>query len=683
MSTFTVNSIDFYIGRRLSYEGSLCTVRWIGTLSGSKGTWLGVEWDDVSRGKHDGVHHGRRIFDCLSKSATPASFVKSARKPDTERTVLEAIRFKYGSNTANGTEAEAVIISGKVAEEVGFDKIAQEQAQLAGLKIVLVDQLIVNGVAPRGSSPDTIFKAQQELSETCPNIEELDLGFNVVEGWHDIADICVALPKLRTLRAGGLRFSSFDYLTTPNPFAQIEWLYVYECLVTASDVFKLLKGFTSLEMLNICGNQLNAFPLQVDNPDHIPGMQLLCLKFLYLDNNDFADLDCIIPIIQAFPNTATLSLGANRISELGPRMSTFKHAFPRLSTLSIPDNQISSFQFLDALPMLFPNLVSLRVTGNPFYSINTHDRDPKASDKLYYLGLARISTLKRLNYGLISDREREEGEIYYLSVAGKEIEDLFASASSRSTSIDTLAEQAKRLHPRYQALCQKYARDSVINQFLSSQHLATDPSTSTSTSQQAVYPSGSLGARLVTATFYIPTSHAPFSPTLTEQLPLTLPVSYLMAHLHHHPTFAPHLKPLQFNLVYESSELDPVDTTAGSSTRSAEYARGHRLTREEKENLWKEWGDWDADVIVEEALARKENHMAFKDQVNEEEPTTEEHWTADGFLMKNGRRWKHREVHILHSIKRSWGDWVDVKSGGPEREVKVRIEPFDRPTWGT
>jgi len=202
MTTLTVNSVDFYIGRRLSYEDSLCTVRWIGSLSGAKGTWIGVEWDDVSRGKHNGVHQGEQIFNCLSRSDTSASFIKPTRKPDPERTVLEAIWFKYGNSSANSTETEVVVISGKIAEEVGFDKIAQEQAQLTELKIVLIDQLVVNGVAPRGSNLATISKAQQDLSEACPNIEELDLGFNVVESWHDIADICVALPKLRTLRAG-------------------------------------------------------------------------------------------------------------------------------------------------------------------------------------------------------------------------------------------------------------------------------------------------------------------------------------------------------------------------------------------------------------------------------------------------------------------------------------------------
>jgi dynactin complex subunit len=53
-----------WVGKRLSYNGALCTVRYIGDVSGTTGTWLGVEWDDPSRGKHDGSHKGTRYFEC-------------------------------------------------------------------------------------------------------------------------------------------------------------------------------------------------------------------------------------------------------------------------------------------------------------------------------------------------------------------------------------------------------------------------------------------------------------------------------------------------------------------------------------------------------------------------------------------------------------------------------------------
>ena len=53
-----------YSGQRLSFSGDLCTVRYIGPVSKTNGDWLGVEWDDANRGKHNGSHDGVKYFDC-------------------------------------------------------------------------------------------------------------------------------------------------------------------------------------------------------------------------------------------------------------------------------------------------------------------------------------------------------------------------------------------------------------------------------------------------------------------------------------------------------------------------------------------------------------------------------------------------------------------------------------------
>ncbi len=65
-----------YIGQRLSYDGNLCVVRYVGEVRGTKGKWLGVEWDDPTRGKHAGEHGGVRYFEC-----TPISRLFRTRLP--------------------------------------------------------------------------------------------------------------------------------------------------------------------------------------------------------------------------------------------------------------------------------------------------------------------------------------------------------------------------------------------------------------------------------------------------------------------------------------------------------------------------------------------------------------------------------------------------------------------------
>jgi dynactin complex subunit len=52
------------VGQRLSFDTHLCTVRYIGEVAGTQKEWLGVEWDDPTRGKHNGEHQGVRYFTC-------------------------------------------------------------------------------------------------------------------------------------------------------------------------------------------------------------------------------------------------------------------------------------------------------------------------------------------------------------------------------------------------------------------------------------------------------------------------------------------------------------------------------------------------------------------------------------------------------------------------------------------
>src|SRR5436309_2152797 len=131
-SRSSVQARSFHLGQRLSYDGALCTVRYHGPLPGTKGVWLGVEWDDVSRGKHDGTHQGKRYYDCLSSAPTAASFIRPSRIPDPPRSFLDALRFKYAPEDTNETtpspsdavngkpppHGNTIEISGKVVEEV-------------------------------------------------------------------------------------------------------------------------------------------------------------------------------------------------------------------------------------------------------------------------------------------------------------------------------------------------------------------------------------------------------------------------------------------------------------------------------------------------------------------------------------------------------------------------------------
>jgi tubulin-specific chaperone E len=58
-------SITPSVDTRFSLSGNIGTIRYVGEVDGTNGVWLGVEWDDRNRGKHDGIKDGKRYFSCL------------------------------------------------------------------------------------------------------------------------------------------------------------------------------------------------------------------------------------------------------------------------------------------------------------------------------------------------------------------------------------------------------------------------------------------------------------------------------------------------------------------------------------------------------------------------------------------------------------------------------------------
>lgn len=146
-----------------------------------------------------------------SKYPTAGSFVRPSRRSDPPRSFLEALREKYASefereaasqvNSSGKLPARPIEISGKVVEEVGFDKIRRQLAELQELRIVLLDGLRISGVLSSYEQPeDQVDVAVQEIATTCPQIIELDLSRSLLTSWRHVWQICSQLRKLRKLK---------------------------------------------------------------------------------------------------------------------------------------------------------------------------------------------------------------------------------------------------------------------------------------------------------------------------------------------------------------------------------------------------------------------------------------------------------------------------------------------------
>jgi hypothetical protein len=132
-----------------------------------------------------------------SKSPKAASFVRPTRPADQPRTFLQALHEKYApaaaADHAQASSGHQVVISGKVAEEIGFDKIRRQQAQLSELKIVILDGLRVSSASAPGEQP---------IAEVCPKVVELDVSRSLTVDFREVVAVC---SQLRALRRLGLR----------------------------------------------------------------------------------------------------------------------------------------------------------------------------------------------------------------------------------------------------------------------------------------------------------------------------------------------------------------------------------------------------------------------------------------------------------------------------------------------
>ncbi|KAI0539245.1 Thioesterase/thiol ester dehydrase-isomerase [Xylaria digitata] len=429
------------VGDRLSYDGATCTVRYVGEVGGTSGTWLGVEWDDAARGKHDGSHKGVRYFTCRSRSATPASFVRPTRPAAAPVSFVTALQDKYTAELAN---TAAIRFSGKVAEEVGFAKIRSKQAQLSELRYAVLD----------GTCITTVYKqGDPSITETCPKVVELDLSRNLFKKIGTVVEICSELPRLRELRLNGNRFQDIledEGLREANKSLQsVQELALEETLMSWEEIGHVATRFETLSALSASTNQLSILP-------PIPLSSLTStLTSLNLEFNDFTTVTQL-GSLTALTALRHLHLKGNNISRI--RLAGSDESPPVFSTnlqyLDVSYNQVSSWEFVDELPTCFPGLTSLRFAHNPIYEnpdpeLSTNPRN--FTEEAYMFTIGRLASLRTLNFGTISTADRQDAEMFYLGHISKHL----------ATVPETQEAEILRRHKRYAELCELYGPPTV------------------------------------------------------------------------------------------------------------------------------------------------------------------------------------------------------------------------------
>lgn len=365
----------------------------------------------------------------------------------------------------------------------------------------------------------------------------------------------------------------------------------------------LTHQFPSLSRLNASFNQISS----------ITTAPTATIRSLTLEYNEITSLSSI-RVLSELSNLEHLSLRGNNITVANIDDDDLQFS-PTVKFLDVSHNSIDSWSFVNALPLLFPGLESLRISNNPLFDqpvgpsrVTNLPERPMTVDEAFMLTLARLKNVRVLNYSKISPQDRSNGELYYLSLIGKEL-----SASAPADEPAILAA-----HPRYTELCETYGEPTIKR--------AGDGSLGPQVSPHSV------AARLVKFHFHVAgtSSGKDFAAGKAAQscdIPRTFDgyrVRAIVSRLFSLPLF-------RFRLIWETDEWDPVEEV---------HVGGE---------------EWDSDAEHDDG-----------DQAANS--------GSDGRVVVNadGTRFIKREVELMDSV-RPVGFWFDDAL----REARVRVEMID------
>ncbi|KAN0063488.1 hypothetical protein ACQY0O_003935 [Thecaphora frezii] len=465
------------VGRRVSVGAHRGTVRFFGSVPPSEGEWLGIEWDDATRGKHDGVAaDGTKYFDVRVRGS--GSFLRpTASKLSFGSSLLEALKFKhlpapdpappshakpnYSRRNLADIEIEAPNMQGVIQRTARLDRL--RHVDLGGWSAPLQPPTHAAASAKRHGRHEPEYRVQVataldasngeqpgSIRQTCPMVEWLDLSLSLLPDWHEVVAIAAELPRLHCLN---LNFNRFAPVPRHLPshwlhaFPKLKTLNLDGTLIGWGEMLRLSPALPALELLRLGQNALSALaPDESDAaPRHVPFPQL---ETLILDDNLLTSWIDVVESLAVLPRLANLYLTKNLIEHIpayttGPRLCSLTH-------INLRSNPIATWQELDNLETW---LVDLSAHGDDVsvpaaseqeqqqrsrplksgYALSIMPLDQAAegatpiSDQYQSpllqsmdartfrdLAIARLAHLQELDRTPITARDRRDGELFIL-----------------------------------------------------------------------------------------------------------------------------------------------------------------------------------------------------------------------------------------------------------------------------
>ncbi|KTW26328.1 hypothetical protein T552_02813 [Pneumocystis carinii B80] len=354
------------------------------------------------------------------------SFVRRNRPRDIKKTFVEAFNDKYGDiNVEKYTnfdiKLENTNINSKIQEICHSGNIHKKRPKLY---IVTLDHMAISELGNI-----------DEIRNKCSDILEIDLSGNLLT-WETVISIIKELPNLNSLRLNYNQFNTSKVLLSNNfKFPNLKTLILNKTYLEIEQIKKLCISFENLEELQISHNFLTLkTPNDFQFSDTTPH-----LKKIFLNDNKISCFETVTRIFGKLEKLVFLSLASNQINTI----NIVPNTFISLKYLDISKNNISEQTSLNNLNILH-SLVSLRFTDNPL------SKEFKNNSSTFII--PRLRNVMIINGTKITQEERQNAELYYLSIIEKEI---------KSGKISNYSDLIKE-YPQWKELYKKYEKDDPI-----------------------------------------------------------------------------------------------------------------------------------------------------------------------------------------------------------------------------
>ena len=244
-------------------DGSAATVRWKGVLKDSRGnedTWLGVEWDNAERGKHNGEYQGKKLFE--------------VSKPNS------------GSFVRESAAKKGLVLADMLSEYRG-----------------------ANGFL---SLDNTDLETVGEVKNFPDHVRTLNASKTLVGSFQFIWDLLNAVPFIETLILGQTHYYSFP--EAPKQY-DLKEIIINNTNVSDDNINTLFKAFPKLEKIDV-SYLLTPPSLSIFTP-------ISTLKDIHLDGLNISNFDDVSKAIGKLPNLESLSLCNNKMKTIEYTPDTF------------------------------------------------------------------------------------------------------------------------------------------------------------------------------------------------------------------------------------------------------------------------------------------------------------------------------------------------------------------------